>query len=202
MPEVLENFVVLEGLDGSGTTTQMKLLKKELSWRGESVFTTCEPSPLPTGRLIRQVLRKEIKMEAETLARLFSADRHEHLYGAEDGIITHLNRGELVICDRYLFSSLAYQSLECGFDLVKELNPFPLPQHLIYVKLSPEDCRERMSTRSQEELFEAEKIQRAIIENYERGMNAYGDCGMKKTVIDGSGSRSEICAEIMKAIGR
>ena len=78
--EVLENFIVLEGLDGSGTTTQLNLLGAALEKAGKRVFTTCEPSPLPTGQLIRRILGKEITTEPETLARLFSADRFEHLY--------------------------------------------------------------------------------------------------------------------------
>ena len=200
-PEVLKNFIVLEGLDGSGTTTQMKMLKKELAGKDVPVFTTCEPSPLPTGRLIRKILRKELSVEPETLARLFSADRHEHLYGS-GGIISHLEKGELVITDRYLFSSLAYQSLGCGFEHVLELNPFPLPEYLVYVKLSPEVCQSRMKNRSQQELFEAERIQLQIIENYERGMNLYSDSGMKTVVIDGTGSPAQICAEILAATGR
>lgn len=200
--EVLKNFIVLEGLDGSGTTTQLNMLGRRLSDCGEKVFTTCEPSPLPSGRLIRRVLEKEILVEPETLARLFSADRYEHLYNKEDGIRRHLNDGELVISDRYLFSSLAYQSLGCGFELVKDLNPYPLPEYLIYVDLTPEVCRQRMKNRDLEELFEGDKIQMKIIENYERGMAAFPDSGMKFVRIDGTKTPDEICSEIMTAIGR
>ncbi|MBI9108920.1 MAG: dTMP kinase [Spirochaetales bacterium] len=200
--ELLKNFIVLEGLDGSGTTTQLKMMENYLKRKDIPVYTTCEPSPLPTGRLIRRILRKEVTVEPETLARLFSADRYEHLFGSVDGILTHLSAGEVVITDRYLFSSFAYQSLDCGFDLVRDLNKYPLPEYLIYLKLSPEICRQRMKNRDMEELFDADRIQKRIIENYERGMDIYSKSGMKTVVIDGTRRPGEICSEIMKAIGR
>ena len=200
--EVLKNFIVLEGLDGSGTTTQLNMLSSELMKKGCGVFSTCEPSPLPSGKLIRRVLEKEIIVEPETLARLFSADRYEHLYNKEDGIIKHLNNGDIVISDRYMFSSLAYQSLGCGFELVKALNPFPLPEFLVYVDVTPEICAERMSGRHIEELFDADSIQMQIVENYERGMVSFGDSGMTFIRIDGAMKPEEICSEIIRQIGR
>ena len=201
-PEVLKNFIVLEGLDGSGTTTQLHLLGEALEKTGISVFKTCEPSPMPSGQLIRRVLEKEISVEPETLAMLFSADRHEHLYNKEDGIIKHLKAGELVISDRYLFSSLAYQSLDCGFDFVRSLNSYPLPEYLVYIDTTPETCRQRMSNRELKELFDGEDIQMGIVENYERGLAAYPESGMKLLRMDGHNSPPEICTEILKNIGR
>jgi dTMP kinase len=200
--EVLENFIVLEGLDGSGTTTQLNLLGEELKRRGRRVFTTCEPSPLPTGQLIRRILGKEILTEPETLARLFSADRFEHLNNKEDGILKHLSEGSIVISDRYLFSSLAYQSLECGFELVNSLNQFPLPSLLVYIELTPEICRQRMTDRVQEELFETGSIQMQIVNNYDRAIKLYENSNMEILKINGAGKPSEICAEIMDVISR
>lgn len=199
---VLKNFIVLEGLDGSGTTTQLNLLKEKLESAGKTVYATCEPSPLPTGQLIRRILEKEIETEAETLARLFSADRYEHLYNKYDGIIKHLNSGDIVITDRYLFSSLAYQSLGCGFDFILSLNNFPLPEYLIYIDVTPEVCRQRMSGRELEELFDSEDIQMSIINNYERGMSLFPESRMKFVRIDGSQEPDKICSEILKVISR
>ena len=200
--EVLQNFIVLEGLDGSGTTTQLNMLGKKLAESGRRVFTTCEPSPMVSGQIIRRILLREISVEPETLARLFSADRYEHLYNKVDGIIKHLNDGEIVISDRYLFSSLAYQSLGCGFELVKELNRYPLPEYLVYIDLHPEICAKRMSSRDKIELFDSDKIQLDIVENYERGMAAYPGSGMKMIRIDGTKKPEEICSEIIMAISR
>lgn len=197
---ILSNFIVLEGLDGSGTTTQLGLLEKELASRGRKVYPTCEPTPLPTGRIIRDVLEKRLTVEPETLARLFSADRYEHLYG-KGGIISRLEAGETVISDRYLFSSLTYQSLGCPFDLVKELNPFPLPEYLVYIDVSPEICRARRSTRDLVELFDGDSLQQSLAENYERAMAAYEGRGMTLIRIDGTRSPRDICRDILGALG-
>ncbi len=200
--EIIRNFIVLEGLDGSGTTTQLNMLTERLRLQGRRVFPTCEPSPMPSGKLIRRVLEREITVEPETLARLFSADRHEHLYNKSDGILKHIHSGEIVISDRYLFSSLAYQSLDCGFDFVRSLNNYPLPEYLVYVDLSPEVCRQRMSGREIEELFDGNSIQDRIIENYERGIAAFIGSGMKLVRIDGTKTPEQICTEILDAVSR
>ncbi len=108
-------FIVFEGLDGAGTTTQLHLLEKNLKEAGVTVFATAEPTDSAIGRLIRSVLRKEISVEPKTLAMLYATDRYEHLYG-KGGIIEHLDAGDTVICDRYLYSSIAYQSITCGIN--------------------------------------------------------------------------------------
>ena len=107
-----------------------------------------------------------------------------------------------MISDRYLFSSLAYQSLECGFELVNNLNKYPLPSLLVYIELTPEICRQRMTDREKEELFETDSIQKQIISNYDRGIRLYENSGMEIVKIDGTRQPSEICAEILDAIGR
>jgi dTMP kinase len=105
--KIIPNFVVLEGGDGSGTSTQMALLRRrfeeESSGQGSGklpvLHATAEPTGGPVGSLIREVLRGKQPLRPETLARLFSADRQEHLFGAE-GIVERCARGELVVCDR------------------------------------------------------------------------------------------------------
>jgi dTMP kinase len=114
-------FIVFEGLDGSGKTTQLKLLSKRLEERsGEgSVFVTREPSDNPVGSLIRSALRGEISLEAGTIALLFAADRCEHLAGE---IIPNLERGRAVLCDRFYLSNLAYQGRFIGGDRLLSYN--------------------------------------------------------------------------------
>ena len=81
MMEFISNFAVIEGSDGSGTTTLLSNLKKKLQNTGKSVFfTTFEPTNSPTGSLVRSALKKEITLEPETLCYLFAADRTEHPY--------------------------------------------------------------------------------------------------------------------------
>ena len=136
MEEKLGNFAVFEGLDGSGTSTQLRLLEQKLAGRAiqNPVFlATYEPTDGAIGKLIRSVLKKDIVIRAETLARLFAADRGEHLYAA-GGIIERCRRGELVICDRYTLSSLVYQGIECGIELPRSLNSsFPSPELLLFL---------------------------------------------------------------------
>ncbi|MFW5768677.1 MAG: dTMP kinase, partial [Spirochaetota bacterium] len=124
---ILPRFIVLEGLDGSGTTTQAGLLKEKFDAAGLTGWITCEPSDGFIGKSIRKVLKKEVSLDPRSLALLFAADRNEHLYG-EKGIVDRLTRVDYVVSDRYVFSSLAYQSGYSGFEYVARINaPFPLP---------------------------------------------------------------------------
>lgn len=184
---VLENFIVLEGLDGAGTTTQMELLSARLSGAGIDVLATCEPSRGPVGSFIRRILRQEVSVDPCTLAHLFAADRNEHLYAAAGGMVPHLESGGVVVCDRYLFSSLAYQSVGCSFGRVLELNSrFPLPEYLVYLEVSPAECQRRLSTRPGVELFEGLAIQDEIVRNYERGIEQMSGTRMKLIRVDGT----------------
>ncbi len=132
---IISNFIVFEGIDGAGTTTQLNILKDKL--KSKPSWFTAEPTAKETGVFLRKVLKGDIVLHPDTTARLFAADRSEHIYG-KDGILEHTQKGELVICDRYLFSNLAYQSSECGSSLPEELNKsFPLPQIVFYFDLAP-----------------------------------------------------------------
>ncbi len=167
-------FIVLEGLDGSGTTTQTKLLEKELSNLGVPVWATAEPvSGSPTGELIRAILRGETEVEPETLALLYAADRNEHLYG-RNGIIEHLENGITVICDRYKYSSLAYQSVTCAPKFVKDLNRnFPAPDHFFFLNTPVEECMRRIAERKgTPEIFEKEDFLRTVEKSYKENVPA------------------------------
>ena len=131
--ERLESFIVIEGIDGAGTSTQRSLLCQALQGTGKLVFDTWEPTEGPIGRLIRSALRAEISLSTQTIAHLFAADRCEHLEGA-NGIRTALQSGKTVVCDRYILSSLAYQGMLLSTEAVWQLNQaFPLPACLIFI---------------------------------------------------------------------
>jgi dTMP kinase len=106
-------FIVIEGPDGSGSSTQVACVAASLRARGERVLTTREPSEGPIGLLLRQVLRHRLvnsdgsAINESTMALLFSADRLDHL---NNQVIPALDQGITVVCDRYLLSTLAYQS--------------------------------------------------------------------------------------------
>jgi dTMP kinase len=188
-PEVLENFVVLEGLDGSGTTTQLHLADKALDSRGIPHFCTGEPTKGPVGRTIRKILKRQIQALPETVALLFAADRNEHLYEQNEGILSRLQRGELVISDRYLFSSLAYQSLACDPEFVFYLNRrFPLPRHVVFLNTPVAVSQQRLVTRSPDgpELYDELEIQQDILSAYERGFRRFPDTDMQLHRLNGN----------------
>jgi dTMP kinase len=139
-------FVVLEGLDGAGTTTQTERLQRRLAAAGHTVHTTREPTPGPIGAVLRQALTHRLVVPSagggkapswQTMALLFAADRLDHL---DAEILPALARGAIVISDRYDLSSLTYQSVtapadeaEAAVRWVRELNRHALRPDLTLV---------------------------------------------------------------------
>jgi dTMP kinase len=197
---ILESFIVLEGLDGAGTTTQAEELSRRLSALGRPYWVTWEPSDGHVGAMIRSVLSHKAPALPRTIALLFSADRNEHLEAA-GGIRERTARGELVISDRYLFSSLAYQSIDCGMEYVRELNKeFPLPQCLFFVDTPVEICQRRLAQRSSRELFDNVSFQSRVREAYLAVIEGYKGSGMRICILDGSRSARRIGDEIWKVL--
>jgi len=198
-----ERFIVLEGLDGAGTTTQLRLAAQKLGERHLPHCCTSEPTAGPLGRIIRDILAHRLKTHPRTLALLFAADRTEHLHEPGTGILDRLKRGELVICDRYLFSSLAYQSLDCDFEFVYALNrEFIIPRHLVFLDTPIELSQSRLAARSagDTELFEALGVQSRILANYGRAFELYREAGMQLHRIDGSIPADEVFWKFWKII--
>ncbi len=196
MKEILDNFIVLEGLDGSGTTTQLKKIVERFDMDRKNVHATFEPTGSPFGKQVRSVLRKELVTTPLALALLFAADREDHLYNPVHGITGRIQKGETVICDRYLFSSLAYQSIECGYEKIAALNDFPYPRFIFYIDTPTEVCMDRIHTRDEEkELFEEDSYLNKVYQFYER---AFSDLpsGVIFTRIDGRKPIEEVTAEI------
>lgn len=192
--KILKGFIVFEGLDGAGTTTQSRLLAEGLTKSGRANRLDCEPTGMETGKLIRRVLSGELSCHPGTLAALFVADRYEHIHGKE-GILSRLEAGELVISDRYIFSSLAYQSLGVDFDTVFAMNAlFPLPEYLVFIETDPGECEKRLAGRSSKEIFETLEQQRRVEALYHRVMELFADSGMQLVRLDGM-DPPEILAE-------
>ncbi len=147
-------FIVIEGLDGSGGTTQCRLLAERLEGRGHAVVRTCEPTDGPVGRFIRKALAADSPASVlgdGVLPFLFAADRRDHL---DRRVLPALDRGDVVISDRYLHSSLAYQSLSMGptlwegLEAVAALNDgFRAPDLCVVLDLPPEACLARIYAR-------------------------------------------------------
>lgn len=168
---ILNKFIVFEGIDGAGTSTQIKLLAKKNPVLFEA---TCEPTKNETGKFLRRMLSGEFHVDEKTNAFLFAADRCEHIYG-KNGIIDTINQGKIVLSDRYLFSSLAYQSISVEEILPKLLNStFPLPQILFYFKIDPEISLARVNARDgKKEIYEKINLQKKIAQMYDKIISEY-----------------------------
>ena len=195
-----DRFIVFEGIDGSGRTTQRNLLADFLAERSIPLFSTAEPTNSEIGRMIRRVLAGDLLVRPETLAYLYATDRHEHLYGA-GGVRERLHAGELVICDRYLFSSLAYQGRSCGADLPERLNlGFPLPTLLVYFDMPPEQAFSRIAGRETPDIFEKRDFLSEVSESYEGVLGRFESQGLDILRIDGSLPIQEVALQVREAV--
>jgi dTMP kinase len=199
---VLQNFVVFEGGDGSGTSTQLEILRRRFreSPALPPATFTFEPTDGPVGRLLRGALRGDIKLHGETAARLFSADRAEHLYG-EGGIVQLLRQGSLVVCDRYTLSSRVYQGIECGDALPESLNrDFPAPCLLLFFDIDTGLALERLKSRDRTDVYENADFQRRVRERYLALLDSCRAEGTRVAVIDAAAPVSRVAEAVWQNI--
>ena len=204
---VLKNFIVFEGIDGAGTSTQIKkLIEKGCNECGEGAFlATAEPTSGETGRFLRRMLGGDFSVDEKTNAYLFAADRCEHIFG-KDGVKDLCESGKIVVSDRYFFSSMAYQSVSCGEELPRLLNsPFPLPEYLFYFVINPEVSLGRVTSRGEKkEIYETIEKQKKIAAQYEKVISEYektaNENGMKIIRINAEKSIEDISNEIWKTL--
>jgi dTMP kinase len=188
-------FIVFEGLDGSGISTQAFELKKSLEKKEYEVYLTKEPTDGLIGSLIRVVLRKELEVDIKTLALLFAADRMLHIHNT---ILPLLNKGVIVISDRYRLSSYAFQSLELDIDWLRKINEKSITPDLTFIiDTPPYICVRRMKKkRFHMELYEEneklEKIQKIYHELAREESNTF--------LIDGNRDIKTVSAEIFKKV--
>ncbi len=152
-------FIAFEGIDGSGKSTQVKLLTEKLTAAGLKVYTTCEPTGSPIGKLIRDIFSGRMEADHRVIAGLFVADRLDHLLNKTDGILKKLEEGYTVITDRYYLSSYAYQSAHMDLSWVIEANSQSAellrPDVNIFIDISPEISMERINkNRETVEMYE------------------------------------------------
>ena len=174
----MSRFIVLEGIDGAGTTTQQGNIVRWLTGRGLRVTATREPTNRQVGQVIRATLQKrEGAPSKDCLPWLFAADRADHM----DAVVKpRLRDGAWVVSDRYYHSSLAYQTLVMPFDDVLALNAtFPIPHLTLFLKLDFKVALERIKSRSgTREIFETAVILEKVANQYEevnRRLRARGD---------------------------
>ena len=158
-------FIVFEGPDGSGQSTQADLLEKWFQSRNVKVYLTKEPTSSLIGGIIRSILKGEWDVSMRTLQLLFSADRAHHL---KREIIPYLEKGINVVSDRYILSTLAFGSPQESLDWLKQINSnFPEPDLTFILDVPGKVCAERIAkSRFGFEIFETtDKLERTR-ENY------------------------------------
>ncbi len=181
-------FIAFEGLDGSGSSTQTRMLVERLERTNHPALLTAEPTSHPTGRMIRDILQHKFEVAPETLQLLYTADRAEHL---RLDILPAQKEGKTVVTSRYLFSTIAFGSYGVpDIEWLKQLNRlYPLPDLTFLFKLDPEECMRRIQVRGEAlELFEKAEKLRAIWKTYEILAQQYPNFH----VIDASKSIDEI----------
>jgi dTMP kinase len=190
-------LIVIEGIDGAGSTTQSAMLVEWLARVGIPSTLTSEPSKGPIGATIRDHLGRRIELggpQAEALA--FAADRMDHVITE---IVPELERGVTVVTDRYYLSSLAYQALGCDLAWLLEINRFALrPDLTVFLSVPAEVGMDRLSGRETRERFEEHGPLARIAATYDAAIACLREAGEEIHVIDGTRSPAEIHAEILR----
>lgn len=173
-------FFALEGIDGSGKSTQLPLLARRLEALGRPCVQTREPTGGPMGTLLRQVLTGQVDCDSRVVAPLFVADRLDHLLRKGDGLLALVEGGTDVLCDRYYFSSYAYQSVDLPLEWVIGANrpcaDLLRPDATLFLDVDPELALERIARgRDHTELFETRERLTRTREQYFRAFEAEKD---------------------------
>jgi dTMP kinase len=186
-------FICVEGLDGCGKTTQAKMLVKRLKRDRDAVYTA-EPSKGRIGRFIkRYCLHGDKRVSSVVEALLFAADRFEHV---ENEVLPALDKGKIVVSDRYVYSSLAYQGAT-GLDLdwIEKINKHAVrPDLAIFVDVKPKTVVQRLKPKRSvmENLETQRKVREVYVRFVEKG---------RLVSIDGNRSKREVAESIMSVVG-
>ena len=161
-------FITFEGIDGSGKSTQIDLATRYLTEKGYRVYLTREPGGCPISEKIREVLLdpENKGMDPITEALLYAAARAQLI---DSVLLEKKNEGYVILCDRYLDSSIAYQAFgrDLGVEFVKTVNRAAdkmVPDMTLYFKLSQEQCDERINR----QLRDRDRLERESIEFFQR----------------------------------
>jgi dTMP kinase len=199
-------FIALEGIDGSGKSTQMKFLSEKLTGIGHKVYSTFEPTDGPVGSLIKNIMRGRINADHKTIAGLFVADRLDHLLNEVNGIVKKLNDGYTVITDRYYFSSYAYHGTHMDMNWVIDANSMSAeilrPDINIFLDVLPEVSTQRLSdNRNMLELYETLENLRNVREKY---LESFEKLKHEENIliIDGNRPPEIVSSDVWKEIER
>lgn len=198
-------FITFEGPEGSGKTTLISKVHTQLS-KSHEVIMTREPGGIGISEMIREILLAEgNEMDGRTEALLFAASRRQHLI---EKVIPSLEAGRIVLCDRFIDSSIAYQGYARGIgtEAVMEINRFAIENHMpdltIYLKLDPEIGLDRISSNQRgHNRLDVEKIDfhKAVVSGYNELSENYPD---RIKTIDASQSSEKVMKDAMEVINQ
>jgi dTMP kinase len=197
-------FIAFEGIDGSGKSTQVKLLTEKLEAAGHKVYSTFEPTKSDIGKMIRNIFSGKMEADHKVIAALFAADRLDHLLNKTDGILKMLAAGYTVITDRYYFSSYAYHSVYMPMDWVIETNALSAnllrPDMNIYIDVSPEESMKRITTgRASTELYETLENLTNVKNLYQKAFEKMKDVE-NICIINGERNEAAIAGDVWKSV--
>lgn len=205
-------FIVLEGIDSCGKSSQIKLLHKKFVENNFPVISTREPSNGPIGRLIRrEYLTGKRSDNGGIINKLCEIDRMDHVLNEKDGIIKYLKQGTNVLCDRYFLSTMAY-SLHNKIDIDENLfnqkaleifntfinNQGIKPDLIVYINIDPKEAIQRLSKRNSISIYENSivKLQK-IHQSYSKAINVLLSNKLCSLVsINGEDTKSNVLEDI------
>lgn len=197
-------FIALEGIDGSGKSTQIQYLTERMRKEGILYYTTMEPTDSPIGSLIHQIMTGRIKTDNKVIAALFVADRLDHLLNDVNGILAKVQAGITVITDRYYFSSYAYHSVDMPMDWVIQANDqckeTLKPTVTVFIDVDPDTALERIArNRFHKELFEKKSRLVKVREKYYEAFEKLKD-SEEIIIVDGNRTPEKIAEDIWEKV--
>lgn len=197
-------FVVFEGIDGSGKSTQVALLAKRMAECQVAVHATAEPSAGPVGSLIRNSFARRVNFDDRVIAALFVADRLDHITNSHDGMLSLVEQGTTVISDRYYLSSMAYHASEVDPAWIRSANAINTdlmsPDITIFIDIDPDTSLERIAaSRSVTDRFEVRPRLENARSNY---VKAIDDAEKSEVIVkvDGSLGQEVLAEEIWRVV--
>ncbi len=197
-------FFAFEGIDGSGKSTQIRLLTEKLKARGMTVYETREPTDGPVGALVHSVMTGRIQADGRVISSLFASDRLDHLTNPVNGLCKEIDRGITVVTDRYYFSSYAYNGVDMDMDWVIQCNRMSAellrPTLHIFLDIPVETAMERIAkNRLHTELYEKEERLRATRDNYFKVFERMKDTE-RVAIIDANADVATVAQRVWAAV--
>lgn len=196
------NLIVFEGIDGSGKGTQINLLVNEMKRQGRTVYQTAEPTNSVTGGILRDALGGFTDRNAYELSAMFLMDRIFHNSNKINGIRQFIDKGIDVVCDRYYYSSFAYQGIDADLKWVMDMNlncrEILKPDLCIFLDIDSKDSDERIAkNRLEREIYENRSVQEKIRKRFFEVFALLKDSENIK-IVDASRTVEEVSADIIK----